>query len=200
MTALEKEARRLVFETHATSYDNEAGLASGHYDVDLSPLGEQQAAALGRRYALDLPSVVVTSDLRRAWWTAEIAFGSRVPMVRDARLRECDYGKLTRVPTREIEPLRLASLDAPFPGGESYAQATARVAMWLNDLAVAWPGGWVLVIGHRATHYALDHLLAGVPLSDAVAAKFAWQPGWTYLVPPVSDRSFPPRRPPALPN
>ena len=34
------EKRRLVFETHATSLDNEAGLASGHADVELSPLGE----------------------------------------------------------------------------------------------------------------------------------------------------------------
>ena len=91
---MKTDARRLVFETHATSYDNEAGLASGHYDVDLSPTGEEQAAALGMRYAVDLPSVVVASDLRRSWRTAEIAFGTRVPVMRDARLRECDYGTL----------------------------------------------------------------------------------------------------------
>ena len=77
---METDARRLVFETHATSYDNEADLASGHYDVDLSPIGEQQAAALGIRYALDLPSLVVASDLRRSWRTADIAFGTRVPV------------------------------------------------------------------------------------------------------------------------
>ncbi len=180
---METDARRLVFETHATSYDNEAALASGHYDVDLSPIGEQQAAALGVRYALDLPSLVVASDLRRSWRTAEIAFGTRVPVMREARLRECDYGTMARRPTREIDRRRVASIDTPFPGGESYSQTTARVASWLGDLTVAWPGGWVLVIGHRATHYALDHLLKGVPLSDAVGAKFEWQPGWTYVVP-----------------
>jgi alpha-ribazole phosphatase/probable phosphoglycerate mutase len=90
---MEKDKRRLIFETHATSYDNEAGSASGHVDVDLSPNGERQAAALGERYATDLPSLIVTSDLRRSWRTAEIAFGAVVPIVRDARLRECDSGR-----------------------------------------------------------------------------------------------------------
>lgn len=174
------EPKRLVFETHATSLDNEAGLASGHVDVDLSPLGERQAVALGARYAADLPARVLTSDLRRAWRTAEIAFADRVPIWRDARLRECDYGDLTRSPTTSLDPLRLAAIDVPFPRGESYAQATARVAACLEELRRTWPGGWVLLIGHRATHYALDHLLRGLPLARALTVPFAWQPGWAY--------------------
>jgi broad specificity phosphatase PhoE len=174
--------RELVYETHATSLDNEAGLASGHYDVALSPLGEGQAAELGERYRFDPPSLVLTSDLQRAWRTAEIAFDGRVPLVRDARLRECDYGELTRKPAREIDSFRMAAIDTPFPLGESYTQATARVAACLDDLRKVWPGGWVLLIGHRATHYALDHLLNGVPLAEAMAHRFTWQPGWAYLL------------------
>ncbi len=38
----------LRYETHATSLDSEAGLASGHYDVELSPTGEQQVRATRR--------------------------------------------------------------------------------------------------------------------------------------------------------
>ena len=172
--------RRLVYETHATSLDNEAGLASGHFDVDLSPAGEAQAAELGQRYADAPPALVLTSDLRRAWRTAEIAFGDRVRVVRDARLRECDYGTLTRRPAREIDTCRVAAIDAPFPGGESYRAVAARVAACLDELRASWPSGWVLVIGHRATHYALDLLLLGVPLHRSMATPFTWQPGWAY--------------------
>jgi len=174
------EPKRLVFETHATSLDNEAGLASGHVDVDLSPLGERQALALGVRYSSNPPARVLTSDLQRAWRTAELAFGGRVPILRDARLRECDYGDLTRRPSASLDLVRLAAIDTPFTRGESYTQVTARVAASLEDLRGTWPGGWVLLIGHRATHYALDHLLRGWPLAAAMAVPFVWQPGWEY--------------------
>ena len=62
-------------------------------------------------------------------------------------------------------------------------EATARVAACLGNLRASWPDhGWVLMIGHRATHYALDHLLRGIPLADTISTPFAWQPGWTYEV------------------
>lgn len=175
-----RERRRLVFETHATSLDNEAGLASGHYDVDLSGDGRRQAAELGGRYAHDRPSVVLTSDLQRAWKTAEIAFGAAVSIVRDRRLRECDYGRLTRRPARDLDPLRLHAIRTPFPGGQSYLDCVGHVQAVLDELCRHWPGGWVLLIGHRATHYALDVLIGGQALEDLIPTPFRWQPGWEY--------------------
>ena len=38
------------FEPHKTSLDNEAGLASGWNDVDLSPLGVEQLEECAERY------------------------------------------------------------------------------------------------------------------------------------------------------
>lgn len=172
--------RRLIFETHATSSDNEAGLASGHYDVELSATGRRQAMALGRRHAADPPARILTSDLQRAWATAEIAFGGAVPIVRDRRLRECDYGALTRRPARDLDPLRLQAARVPFPGGQSYTDCLRQVGEVLDELRGDWPEGWVLMIGHRATHYALDVILGGQALEDVIRAPFVWQPGWGY--------------------
>jgi broad specificity phosphatase PhoE len=172
---------RLVFETHATSLDNEAGLASGWFDVALSTAGEEQARMLGARRRNDDLAVVFCSDLSRSFRTAAIAFADRsVPIVSDARLRECDYGDLTRQPVSEIESCRLRHLVDPFPSGESYQQVADRVSGWLDDAMRRFDGCTVLIVGHRATFYALEHLLNGVTLHDAMTAPWSWQPGWTY--------------------
>ena len=170
----------IVFETHATSIDNEAGRASGWDDVDLSPAGEQQAAELGARHAGALPDVVYVSDALRALRTAQIAFGGRVPVVRDPRLRECHYGRLTGAPTAEIDAIRSVHVVAPFPEGESYGDVVVRVQVWLRGALEVYGGRTVLVIGHRATWYALEHLLAGRSLAEVVGAPWRWQPGWRY--------------------
>ncbi len=62
----------VVFETHATSLDNEAGLASGWFDVALSVTGEAQARELGARRRADDLAAVFCSDLIRAFRTAGI--------------------------------------------------------------------------------------------------------------------------------
>ena len=176
---------KLVFETHATSVDNEAGLASGWFDAALSATGEAQARGLGARRRDDELLAVFCSDLTRSFRTAEIAFGDRpLSIVCDARLRECDYGDLTRRSASEIEERRPRHLVVPFPNGESYQQVVDRVSAWLDDAMRPRQAedGTVLVIGHRATFYALEHLLNGVTLHEAVTSYWTWQPGWTYRV------------------
>ena len=171
----------LVFETHATSLDNEAGRASGWFDVALSATGEEQARMLGARRRHDDLAAVFCSDLARAIRTAEIAFKDRsFPILRDARLRECDYGILTRRPSLEVEGRRARHIATPFPNGESYQEVVERVSTWLTEITPTFAGQTVLVIGHRATFYALERLLRPVPLEEALTAAWHWQPGWTY--------------------
>lgn len=173
----------VVFETHATSLDNEAGLASGWYDVGLSPAGEEQACQLGARRREQDVAAVFCSDLTRAIRTAEIAFGGRgIRIVQDVRLRECDYGTMTRRPAQEIDQRRAQHVETPFPGGESYQQVAMRVSAWLKDVASRFDGKTVIAIGHRATFYALEHVLNDRPLREIVTADWRWQPGWTYRV------------------
>ena len=171
----------VVFETHATSEDNEAGIATGWLAGRLSEVGRQQARELGERRRDDGIAVVFTSDLGRAVETAEIAFaGSPLPLVPDERLRECNYGELNGRP----EPLadRASHIDVPYPGGESWRQAVERVAAFLRDLRRDRDGERVLVIGHSATRLALEVTVSGRQLDDLLAAPFAWRPGWEYVL------------------
>ncbi len=171
----------LIFETHATSVDNERFVASGQFDVELSPLGRAQAAELGVRYGAEDLHTVLCSDLQRSYRTAEIAFAGRgVPIHRDARVRECDYGVWTTRPSAEIDAERVRRILEPFPGGESYAQVAARTRDLLSEVVREWAGKRVLIVGHRATWYSLEHLVNGRDLRDVISGPWSWQPGWTY--------------------
>jgi broad specificity phosphatase PhoE len=175
---------RLVYETHATTTDNEAGIATGWLPGRLSPAGREQARELGERHARGVDAVFA-SDLGRAVETATIAFtGSGIPVRHDHRLRECNYGELNGRPVAEVAAARARHVDQPFPGGQSYRQVVEQTRAFLAELAGDWHGRRVVVIAHRANHWALDHLLLGTPLEELVAAPFQWRPGWTYLVPP----------------
>lgn len=157
----------IIYETHATSLDNERGLASGFYNVDLSEVGERQARALGERHLDDPPDVVFCSDLTRASRTAGIAFGgSGIPILKDSRLRELDYGDWTRRPSVEIELERANRIHDPFPNGESYMDAILRIRRFLSDLRRGYDGKRVLIIGHRATHHGLQYWIEGRPLEE----------------------------------
>jgi broad specificity phosphatase PhoE len=115
--------------------------------------------------------------------TAELAFdGSGVPVLHDWRLRECDYGELNGMPAAEMHAGRRDHLEVPYPGGESWRQAVTRGERFLADLPARWAGRRILVIGHVATRWALDHALRGVPVEDLMAEDFGWRPGWSYVL------------------
>jgi alpha-ribazole phosphatase/probable phosphoglycerate mutase len=171
----------IVFETHALSEDNELGVASGWAHSRLSEHGREQARELGARRRDDDLAAAFSSDLARAVETAEVAFDeSDLTILLDWRLRECDYGERNAEPAEAHGQDRAAHLDEPFPGGESWRQATARVGSFLRDLTPRWDGARVLVIGHVATRWGLDHYVNDVPLEDLVNEVFEWRPGWEY--------------------
>lgn len=171
---------QLIFEAHGTTLDNEAHLASGHFDIALSPLGEQQSREMGERYKNDHFDAIFTSDLQRAYRSAKIAFGNKFPIIKDKRLRECDYGDLTQRPSEQVDVEKSKRINEPFPNGESYEQTTARVKSFLEDLLKDYNDKRVMIIGHRATQYGLDNIINGVSLEKLVAIAFKWQPGWEY--------------------
>jgi 2,3-bisphosphoglycerate-dependent phosphoglycerate mutase len=176
-------AIELVFETHSTSVDNERGRATGWMPGELSERGRAQAQLLGRRRRDDGIGAVFSSDLARAAQTASVAFaGSPIPVLHDWRLRECDYGQRNGMSSAESHARRREHLDQPYPGGESWREAITRVGRFLADLPLRWDGQRILVIGHVATQWGLDHFIAGIPLEDLIMRDFAWQEGWEYQV------------------
>jgi broad specificity phosphatase PhoE len=176
------------FEAHAQTHHNAAGIASGHDDVALTDYGRQQARSVLRyRYAAHHFDVVFTSDTQRAYDTACLIFeGRAILIVRDARLRECDYGDFEGRPRAAMEVARRAAVHQPFPHGESYQQVAVRMRSFLDHLAAEREGQRVLLIGHAATLWMLEHWLSGHALEEVVGVfperpwRFTLEPkGWS---------------------
>ncbi len=171
----------VFYSPHSTSIDNEEGRASGHADVPLSIHGQQQARQLGEHYAALAVDAIFCSDLQRAYTTAEIAFlARRLPIIRDARLREFDYGTLTQSPPAELAMEQ--HLNLPFPEGESIVIAVQRVGDFLEDAFRDFDGKTIVVIDHVATKYGLEFWSGNRSLVDIVRAPWEWRdiPIWRY--------------------
>ena len=97
-------------------------------DTPLSERGRAQADAVGRRLATQPPGAIVSSDLARAWQTAEaVARHSGLPIEPSSLLQERNFGALRghAYDTLGFDPM---TLDEAPPGGESARQFAQRVA------------------------------------------------------------------------
>ena len=171
----------LFYSPHMTSVDNQAGIASGPADVPLAAIGREQAVKLGQDYAAQAIDAVYCSDLQRAYTTAEIAFSQRgLPIIRDVRLRECDYGQQTQSPSDEIALEQ--HIREPYPGGESIQRVTERVGVFLRDRLQDSDGKHIVVISHGAPKYGFEYWSGDRSLEEIVSAQWEWLevPIWRY--------------------
>jgi alpha-ribazole phosphatase/probable phosphoglycerate mutase len=130
---------RLILVRHAEPADEARGRCYGSLDVELSPRGRAQAAALAGRLREEPFDAVYASPRRRALETAA-PLGR--PVEADDRLRELDFGAFEGRTYEEIEREHPALYDrwmrAPttvrFPGGESYDDLRARVVPALDEI------------------------------------------------------------------
>ncbi len=174
----------ITYFVHGTTVDNEKGLSSGWADAGLSELGKRQSLELknlikGKRF-----DAVFCSDLRRAVDSAKLTHGNSAKIIQDKRLREIDYGNLTREKCSKVEPIILKHIEKPFPGGESYTDVEKRMRSFLDDLLKKYPGKHVAIVAHKAPQLCLEVLLKGRTWEQAVKEDWrfrnAWQPGWEY--------------------
>ncbi|HEY0531971.1 MAG TPA: histidine phosphatase family protein [Actinoplanes sp.] len=143
----------------------EAELSGRDATVPLTPLGEEQAAAVGRWLAAasSVPEVVITSPYLRAretWRIAAEASGLDLPSpTTDDRLVDRLMGDLELMTWAAVaahfpdEAARRAAAGeyryAP-PGGEAFADVEVRLGSFLADLNREQAGRRVVVVAHDA--------------------------------------------------
>lgn len=176
---------KITYFVHGTTTDNEKEISSGWSDVELSELGVQQSKELRDQTKDKKFDVVFCSDLRRATDSAKLAWEGMYTIIPDARLRECNYGKLNGASSAIVEPMQEDEcIYNKFPEGESYEDVKARIADFLEFLKQDYDGKHVALVAHKAPQLSLDVLIKGKTWKEALAGDWrktkSWQPGWEY--------------------
>lgn len=147
----------LILIRHGETDWNVAGRIQGHLDLPLNATGVAQAQALAERFRGEAFDVIYSSDLDRAYRTAEAVAGShRAIIKRDTRLRERHLGVLqglTRDEALVQHPAAWALFksrtpDAELEGGESLRVFCNRVSDLLRELCERHPGKRVALVTH----------------------------------------------------
>lgn len=144
-------------------------------DTPLSERGRAQAAALAQRLSDEPVSLLWSSDLSRAWQTAEsVALACRLPVVPQPLLQERNFGVLRGQPYDALgfDPLALAA--AP-PQGESVAAFEARVDEALAQALAAarGSGGTVVVVTHGLVIHSLLARRLALPAGNTLPPRIA---------------------------
>ena len=179
-------AINITYFVHGTTADNKKGISSGWHDAELSEKGMEQSKELRTLIKDKKFDVVFCSDLKRAYDSARLTFERDVKIIKDKRLRECNYGEYNAKPSEIVEPMQEEKIEKRFPEGESYEDVKARVGDFLKYLKNNYDGKQIAIVAHKAPQLALEVILKGKTWEQAFAEdwrkKKAWQPGWDYFL------------------
>ena len=143
-----------------------SGAHTGRTDLALTAAGEESARAIGRELAGHQFSLVLTSPLKRAVRTCELAgYGDQAQV--DPNLYEWDYGSYEGKTTDQVRAERPGwfLFRDGVPGGETIGQVAAR-AHDVIDRAVKAEGD-VALFAHGHILRILTACWLGLPPEDA---------------------------------
>jgi len=175
---------------HGETTWSAGGQHTGRTDLELTEAGEEQARALAAPLAGTTFSLVLSSPLRRARHTAELAGLADIHI--DDDLREWDYGELEGLTTAEIQRRYPAwsIWDGPWPGGETSDEVTARADRVLARCRRLPPGSRVAVVAHGHILRVLGARWIGQPAAAgrwlALGTAARCRLGWEHDLPVVS--------------
>jgi probable phosphoglycerate mutase len=161
---------RLCLVRHGETEWNAARRIQGQIDIGLNAIGQRQALAAGRWLSGAGIVAIYSSDLQRAWLTAQ-AIGSALgldPVARPA-LRERCYGifeGLTYDEAKRDHPAGYAAFegrnaDYDFAHGESLKAMFERVTTSLREIVASHPGGNVVVVVHGGVLDIVNRFVRG---------------------------------------
>jgi probable phosphoglycerate mutase len=165
---------RLYIARHGQSMWNLENRMQGMKDVELSELGIKQAELLAKRLEGENIEAVYSSDLKRAYMTAEIISKRiKVPLFKEKEFREMSFGVWEGLTAEEIEKnyAELYTLWKKDPlqffveKGETLQQVQNRMLKKTWEIVEKNMGRNVLIVSHGTSIKALILGLLGIDLN-----------------------------------
>ncbi len=169
---------KMILVRHGESLGNAVRRLLGHTDLDLSPLGYNQAAATAEALKNEKIDAIYSSDLLRAMNTAKPhAELHGLSVNPDKELREIYLGEWEGMNAVDVIEKygQMYEVDwllgfgtFRFPGGESTAEAGARFYNETERLAKENDGKTVLITAHAAVIRAFFARVFEIPAAEIV--------------------------------
>ena len=164
---------KLLLIRHGQTDWNLLGKYQGQTDIALSGEGIRQADLLAQNFPVDTLDIIYTSDLQRAFMTAErLAEKFSAPLYADKALRELNFGAWEGLTYQEIAerwPQEVKNLfGAPeklqIPEGETFLMLQRRAMDKIHEIRAENEGKNVAVVAHGAISKAILTALLHIPL------------------------------------
>lgn len=199
------EATRILALRHGETGWNADGRIQGQLDIELNARGRWQAARLAQALADEAAAgqpiaAIYSSDLKRAWQTAEpLAAACQLPRIAEPALRERAFGNFEG---RTFDEIKATSPDhaeawrkrdpdfAPAEGGESLRTFRDRIVGVVQLLAARHVGAQIALIAHggvmdvlyrAATRQEIQDVRSWT-LHNAAINRLLWTPAGLTLV------------------
>jgi 2,3-bisphosphoglycerate-dependent phosphoglycerate mutase len=163
---------------HAHTQYNAERRYAGSIDIPLSEAGVRDAQAAANKLAEAGFDVVVTSSLKRAYQTAEILVGERVPIVRNKLCNERNFGVMEGLTWDDIQglqpPVLLISVGNDLhtvnpQRGEPFEDVWERAKKFRRFLFREYKGKNILVVSHGVFLQMFHGVLKGLSCIEALA-------------------------------
>ena len=162
---------------HAQAEGNIYRFMQGHWDGDVTETGQLQIKALAEKLKDIKIDAVYSSDLKRAFMTAQAAlkYHPEIRINTDKRIREINLGPWEGVPFGNLyyhhkEEMTLFLSDSPdwhVEGAETFKQVTHRAYEALCEIAKRHEEQSTVIVSHGVTLRCLQSKMMGVTIDKA---------------------------------
>ena len=143
----------LYFVRHGQSIWNVENKICGATDIELTPLGHEQAIETGKKFieqGLHADEILYSPLVRAAETARHISEITGIPMKAEERLREQNFGKYESTPRNGAE-FRLAKQQfvTRYEGGESMLHLAQRIYNLLDDIKAESEDKTYILVAHN---------------------------------------------------